>query len=61
MACRRISGEETRKELIDQPFEKVGWYLRANTKVGTKIPVDGYDVEPWNGVSDFFAQINDLA
>jgi type I restriction enzyme R subunit len=50
---RRISEEETRKELIDPALEKVGWYLRDKTKVGIEIPVDGHDAEPWNGVTDY--------
>jgi type I restriction enzyme, R subunit len=53
MSRRRISEAETRKELIDPQLEKVGWFLRDKTKVGTEIPVDGYDAEPWNGVSDY--------
>ncbi|HNC59889.1 MAG TPA: type I restriction endonuclease, partial [Leptospiraceae bacterium] len=30
-----------------------GWYLRDHSKVKIEIPVDGYDAEPWNGVSDY--------
>ena len=50
---RRISEAETRKELIDPALEKAGWYLRDRTRVGIEIPVDGYDAEPWNGVTDY--------
>jgi len=50
---RRLSEELTRKEMIDPQLEKVGWYLRDHSKVKTEIPVDGYDAEPWNGVSDY--------
>ena len=50
---RRISEELTRKEMIDPQLEKAGWYLRDHSKVKTEIPVDGYDAEPWNGVSDY--------
>lgn len=50
---RRISEAQTRKEMIDPQLEKVGWYLCDHTKVRIEIPVDGYDAEPWNGVSDY--------
>jgi hypothetical protein len=49
----RVSEELTRKEMIDPQLEKAGWYLRDHTKVKIEIPVDGYDGEPWNGVSDY--------
>lgn len=52
MPCK-ISEEITRKELIDPQLERAGWYLRDHTKVKEEIPVDGYDKEPWNGVSDY--------
>ena len=50
---RRLSEELTRKEMIDPQLEKAGWYLRDLSRVKTEIPVDGYDAEPWNGVSDY--------
>jgi type I restriction enzyme, R subunit len=50
---RRISEELTRKEMIDPQLEKAGWYLHDHSKVKIEIPVDGYDAEPWNGVSDY--------
>ena len=54
---RQISQDLTRKEMIDPQLEKAGWYLRdhakEHAKVKTEIPVDGYDAEPWNGVSDY--------
>jgi len=58
---RRISEEMTRKEMIDPQLEHVGWYLRDHPKVKIEITacpdalfgVDGYDAEPWNGVSDY--------
>jgi len=39
--------------MIDPQLEQAGWYLRDHSKVKTEIPVDGYDKEPWNGVSDY--------
>jgi type I restriction enzyme, R subunit len=50
---RKLSEERTRKEMIDPQLEHAGWYLRDHSKVKTEIPVDGYDAEPWNGVSDY--------
>jgi len=50
---RQISEERTRKELIDPQLDKAGWYLRDYSKVKIEIPVDGYDTEPWNGVTDY--------
>ncbi len=50
---RKLSEERTRKEMIDPQLESAGWYLRDHSKVKTEIPVDGYDAEPWNGVSDY--------
>lgn len=50
---RRISEDQTRKEMIDPQLEKAGWTLRDHAKVKIEIPVDGYDKEPWNGVTDY--------
>jgi type I restriction enzyme, R subunit len=50
---RQISEAKTRKEMIDPQLEKVGWTLRDHSKVNIEIPVDGYDAEPWNGVTDY--------
>ena len=50
---RQISEQRTRKEMIDPQLEKAGWYLHDYSKVKIEIPVDGYDAEPWNGVTDY--------
>ncbi|MDP1624266.1 MAG: DEAD/DEAH box helicase family protein [bacterium] len=50
---RNISEEITRKQMIDPQLEQAGWYLRDHSKVKEEIPVDGYDAEPWNGISDY--------
>jgi len=50
---RRISEDQTHKQLIDPQLEKAGWYLRDHFKVKIEIPVDGYDAEPWNGVTAY--------
>jgi len=50
---RKFSEERTRKEMIDPQLERAGWYLRDHSKVKIEIPVDGYDAEPYNGVTDY--------
>lgn len=50
---RQLSEERTRKEMIDPQLERAGWYLRDHSRVKIEIPVDGYDAEPWNGVTDY--------
>ena len=50
---RKISEKLTRKEMIDPQLERAGWYLHDHSRVKIEIPVDGYDAEPWNGVSDY--------
>lgn len=50
---QRVSEDRTRKELIDPQLERAGWYLRDHSKVKEEIPVDGYDAEPYNGVTDY--------
>lgn len=48
-----ISESKTRKQLIDPRIAKAGWQLNDKRQVGIEIPVDGYDAEPWNGVTDY--------
>jgi type I restriction enzyme R subunit len=43
----------TRTALIDPAIAKAGWNLSDQTQVRFEIPVDGYDAEPWNGVTDY--------
>ena len=50
---RKFSEERTRKEMIDPQLEQAGWYLRDHSLVDIEIPVDGYNAEPWNGVTDY--------
>ncbi|HMN61608.1 MAG TPA: type I restriction endonuclease, partial [Anaerolinea sp.] len=50
---KRINEAKTRKELIDPALELAGWHLADKSRVGIEIPVDGYDKEPWNGVTDY--------
>lgn len=43
----------TRARLIDPQLGRAGWRLDDHTQVRREIPVDGYDAEPWNGVTDY--------
>src|SRR2546425_12529140 len=43
----------TRIRLIDPQLRQAEWRLDDRTQVRLEIPVDGYDAEPWNGVTDY--------
>ena len=43
----------TRIRLIDPQLRQAEWRLDDRTQVRREIPVDGYDAEPWNGVTDY--------
>lgn len=43
----------TRKQLIDPALKTAGWDVTDIAQVGIEIPVDGYDAEPWNGITDY--------
>ena len=43
----------TRIRLIDPQLRQAEWRLDDKTHVRREIPVDGYDAEPWNGVTDY--------
>ncbi|MEY3302753.1 MAG: hypothetical protein ACK5RE_05700 [Pseudanabaena sp.] len=47
------SEQSTRKNLIDPKLKLAGWKLEDKNQVGFEIPVDGYDAEPWNEVTDY--------
>jgi type I restriction enzyme R subunit len=44
---------QARYILIDPALRVAGWNLDDRTQVGFEVPVDGYDAEPWNGVTDY--------
>jgi hypothetical protein len=58
---RHIIEDRTRKEMINPQLERAGWYLRDHSRVKEEIPacpatlreVNGYDAEPWNGVTEY--------
>lgn len=43
----------TRKNRIDPALLKAGWNVHDPNQVGIEIPVDGYNAEPWNGITDY--------
>src|SRR5438552_9514358 len=49
----RISETATRAKLIDPLLTEARWNLKDRTPADFEIPVDGYDKEPWNGVTDY--------
>lgn len=48
-----LSEAQARYVIIDPALRDAGWNLDDRTQVGFEIPVDGYDAEPWNGVTDY--------
>ena len=48
-----LSEGQARYLLIDPALAKAGWNLDDRTQVLFEVPVDGYDAEPWNGVTDY--------
>jgi type I site-specific restriction endonuclease len=49
----RISETAARATLINPLLTKAGWNLKDRTQVDIEMPVDGYDKEPWNGITDY--------
>jgi type I restriction enzyme, R subunit len=43
----------TRSLLIDPALKEAEWPLNDRSLVKFEVPVDGYDAEPWNGVTDY--------
>ncbi len=48
-----LNEAKTRIKIIDPLLTSAGWDLNDLTKVRREVPVDGYDKEPWNGVTDY--------
>lgn len=48
-----LTESKTRSTLIDPQLREAGWRLHDRSQVRFEIPVDGYDAEPWNGVTDY--------
>ena len=48
-----LNEAKTRALLINPILVAAGWKLHDRSLVRFEIPVDGYDAEPWNGVTDY--------
>jgi type I restriction enzyme, R subunit len=48
-----LNEAQTRTRLIDPQLLAADWKLNDRTQVRFEVPVDGYDAEPWNGVTDY--------
>ena len=48
-----LSESRTRSLLINPQLKAADWPLRDRSLVKFEVPVDGYDAEPWNGVTDY--------
>jgi type I site-specific restriction endonuclease len=48
-----LNEAHTRAMHIDPQLRAADWKLNDRTCVRLEVPVDGYDAEPWNGVTDY--------
>jgi len=48
-----LNEAKTRAFQIDPRLRAADWKLNDRTQVRLEVPVDGYDAEPWNGVTDY--------
>jgi type I restriction enzyme R subunit len=48
-----LNESKTRALHIDPQLRAADWKLNDRTQVRLEVPVDGYDAEPWNGVTDY--------
>jgi len=48
-----LNEAQTRALQIDPQLRVADWKLSDRTQVRLEVPVDGYDAEPWNGVTDY--------
>src|ERR1039457_4569996 len=48
-----LNESQTRSLLINPQLVAAGWKLDDPSLVRFEIPVDGYDAEPWNGITDY--------
>src|ERR1700686_923535 len=48
-----INEAQTRALQIDPQLRAAGWKLNDRTQVRRDGPVDGYEAEPWNGVTAY--------
>jgi type I site-specific restriction endonuclease len=48
-----LNEAQTRAQQIDPQLRAADWKLNDRTQVRLEVPVDGYDAELWNGVTDY--------
>jgi type I restriction enzyme R subunit len=48
-----LNEAQTRVLQIDPRLRAADWKLNDRTQVRLEVPVDGYDAEPWNGITDY--------
>jgi type I site-specific restriction endonuclease len=48
-----LNEAQTRSLQIDPQLRAADWKLDDRAQVRFEVPVDGYDAEPWNGVTDY--------
>src|ERR1700732_3171364 len=48
-----VNEAQTRVLQIDPQLRAADWRPNDRTQVQLEVPVDGYDAEPWNGVTDY--------
>jgi type I site-specific restriction endonuclease len=48
-----VNEARTRAQHIDPQLRAGEWRLNDRTQVRLEVPVDGYDAEPWNGITDY--------
>jgi len=48
-----LNEAQTRAQQIDPQLRAADWKLNDRTQVRLEVPVDGYDAEPWNGITDY--------
>jgi type I restriction enzyme R subunit len=48
-----LNESRTRAHHIDPQLRAADWKLSDHTQVRLEVPVDGYDAEPWNGITDY--------
>lgn len=48
-----LNEAQTRATLVDPQLRAAEWQLADRSLVRFEVPVDGYNAEPWNGVTDY--------
>ena len=48
-----LNEAQTRFQQIDPQLRAADWKLNDRTQVRLEVPIDGYDAQPWNGVTDY--------